>query len=382
MASLPRFASRFCLLALASAALVTGVAACTADGEGDGFLAESEAGVEPDPGAVLPPPSNTDGGGVRDARPKDSGKDSSKPPVDAGPPPPAPGSPCAVVDEIFEKQCGACGTQEALCIGNADGGPGGTVSQYSPCMNEIDGGCIPNTTENESCGNCGTRVRTCNKYCAWSAGQCTGEPANACSPTANDYTTAGCGTAGTYRTRQCGTTCSWSPFSSCDDLSFQLTVPAVAGESASAIYPLRALVSDKRISGTCGSNYFSTTTNHPYVYVELVNPTNNTLTLSAWNTHAKSGGAQISTSMTVYPGNVKPADEAARKTCVKTVSTYCSTTTLPCGWSSFAALTGTNAFTIPPAGSVLLFFQSYYAPGGSQPSEGDVKLVVRTDSIQ
>lgn len=383
--AMTRFASPLALLALTSFTLAAAVAACSAQGNADDVITEQEAGAtEPADTNLLPPSNGDGGGGALDARSdaktdaaKDSGKETG--PVDAGKPAPAKGSPCAVVDEIFTRQCGACGTQEALCIGNASG-TGGTVSDYSVCTSEVDGGCIPTTVENETCGNCGTRVRTCNKYCAWTAGACTGEPANACSPTANDYTAAGCATVGTYRTRQCGTACSWSSFTSCNALDFELTVAANAGETASAIYPLRAAIADKRMTGTCGSNYFSTTTNHPYVYVELKNPTSNTLTMSAWNALAPNNGPQISTAMTVYASTTKPADEAARKTCVKTVATYCPST-IPCGYSSFAALTGTSAFTIPPNGSVLLFFQSYYAAGGASTAEGDVKLVVRTDTI-
>ena len=41
---------------------------------------------------------------------------------------------------------------------------------------------------------------------------------------------------------------------------------------------------------------------------------------------------------------------------------------------------GTNSIAIPPTSSVTVFFGSYYAAGGSSASEGDVKLVVRTDS--
>lgn len=383
-----RFASRLALVALTSSSLAALVAACSASGSGDGIVIEDGAeggATEPEPDLL--PPSNGDGSSkdaTTDAKTdpkKDSGTDAKKESgvVDSGPPAPNEGDPCTVVDEIFERQCGACGKQEALCVANANGS-GGTVSAYSQCVGELVDGCIPGTSENETCGNCGTRVRTCNKYCAWTAGTCTGEPPNACTPTANDWTSAGCTTANTVRVRQCGATCSWSSFSSCAALDFELTVPANAGETASAIYPLRATIADKRITGTCGSNYFSTTTNHPYVYVELKNPTASTLTMSAWNAAAPNG-QNISTVMTVYASTTKPADETARKACVKTVSTYCSTSTVPCGWSSFAALTGTNAFTIPPSGSVLLFFQSYSAAGGSSAAEGDVRLVVRTDSV-
>ncbi len=379
-----RFVSRLALASFTASALAVAIAACSADGAPD-VATSSEAGAEPEEnGAVLPPPSNTDGGAIVDARAdakgadagKDAGKDGG---ADAGQAAPTPGTTCAVADEIFVRTCGVCGKQTALCLANADGGPGGVVTEYNACSDEVDGGCLPGTTDNEACGNCGTRVRTCNKYCAWTAGPCTGEPVDSCSPTANDYTTAGCPAKGTVRQRECGNACKWSPLSSCQPLAFTLTAAANVGETASEIYPLRAPIADKRVGGTCGSNYFSTTADYPYVYVEVSNPTALTMTLSAWNTHASNGGPAIATVMTVYA--TKPADEAARKGCAKTVATSCPPG-LPCGAASFAGLTGTNAFTIPPSGSVLVFFQSYYATGATQPSAGDVKLVVRTDALQ
>lgn len=380
------YRSRLFLTSLITSSALALVVACSANGSGDDLIPQTdEAGAtEPTPtGAVLPGstvPDATVEDASKDAA-KDAGKDAAKDAsdsgVDAGKPSPNEGDACATLDEIFSRMCGACGTQEALCLPKADGTPG-VVSSYSGCANELATGCIPGTTENEACGNCGTRARTCTKYCAWTAGACTGEPVNSCSPTAQDYTSAGCPTAGTLRTRACNGVCSWSSWSpTCGGLDFKLVAPATVGESVSGIFPLRAQVSGKRMSGTCPNGYFSTTTNHPYAYVEVVNPTATTLTLSAWNTLAQTGGPIIDTLMTWYPGNVKPADEAARKMCAKGVADSCGT--LPCGDYKWAGLTATNAITIAPSGSVLVYFGSYYPAGGSSVAEGDVKLVIRTD---
>lgn len=357
-------------------------AACSADGSGDALVDTTGAGTEPPPSAVLPPSSAVDGGnavdGGGDAKSSKDAKADTGP--DAGKPAPLPGSACAKIDEIFTRACGACGKQEALCLPGGGGGASGVVSDYSACAGELAGGCVPGTVENEPCGNCGTRKRTCNPYCAWTTAACTGEPAGACTPTAEDYTVAGCATAGTVRTRSCGVACAWSAFSpSCDALDFKLQVAAAAGATVSAIYPLRATMADKRLSGGCPNGYFSTTTNHPYVYVELVNPTAQTLTLSAWNTVAQTGGAVIDTAMAWYASSERPTDDASRKACAKGVVDSCPSG-LPCGDYKWAGLTGTSAITIPPSGSVTLFFESYYPAGGAQPSEGNVKLVVRTDS--
>jgi hypothetical protein len=373
------YRNRFFVFPLVLSSALAVIVACSADGGGD-VIVDTPASAEPDPTVSLPPPSRPDDASsdVKDSG-KDGAKDAKPDTYDAGKPAPNPGDACKTLDEMFTRTCGICGTQKALCLAGPDGGAG-VVSIYSPCENELVGGCVPGTVENEPCGNCGTRKRTCTVYCAWTATTCTGEPPDACSPTAHDYTTAGCPTPGTYRTRSCGSGCAWNGFSGCGSLDFQLTVSGTVGNTVSAIYPLRKSLSDKRLTGTCPNGFLSTTTNHPYFYVELVNPTEDTLTLSAWNATAP-GGAVIDTLMGWYAGNVKPTDDASRKACAKGIVDSCPTGT-PCPEYQWAGVTGTNAITLPPFGSALLYFASYYAAGGSSASEGNVKVVVRTDAIQ
>ncbi|MBS2012390.1 MAG: hypothetical protein JST00_05865 [Deltaproteobacteria bacterium] len=378
MASPRSLRSTSLLFSSSCALLVAIVAACSADGTGDPLAESSSTPAEPAPTALLPPPSSGDrdpvdaGDASADAK-SDAKTDSG---ADAGKPAPSPGASCPKNDEIFTRACGACGKQQALCLA-------GKVSEYSMCEGELAGGCVPGTTQDEPCGNCGTRKKTCNAYCAWTTGACTGEPPSSCIPTANDFTSAGCTTAGYVRTRTCGSSCTWSGFSStCDPLRYQLTVGATSGETVSAIYPLRAAKTDKRMTGTCPNGTLSATTTYPYVYVELVNPTGQTLTLSAWNTTASATSTVIDTTMAWYASGdptAFPGDDAARKACAKGVVDSCPAG-LPCGDYRWGGLTGTNAITVAPAGSVTLFFGSYYPAGGSTASEGDVKLVVRTDS--
>jgi hypothetical protein len=124
-------------------------------------------------------------------------------------PPPTPGSACTTLDEITKRPCGTCGIQEALCLDRPDG----TLvwSDYAACWGEVPGGCVPGTQESAPCGNCGTAVRTCTPYCAWSTSTCS-EPAGACAPGSTDLTSAGC-TGGTTRERTCSAACTWGNFS-------------------------------------------------------------------------------------------------------------------------------------------------------------------------
>lgn len=380
---------RFAFSSFVVSTVVGLVVACGASGDSEPILATDEAGTLPAPTSALPGPG-PDAAGLDAA--KDAATDASKPDaandaapdsaVDAGKPAPNAGDACAAVDEIFARTCGVCGSQLAICLAAPDGGAAGVVSSYSACENELADGCLPGATEVEECGNCGTRQRTCTQLCAWSPGACNGQPVSSCAPTSQDYTTAGCPTAGTVRTRACDGACTWSNFTgTCDPLAFKLVAASVAGESVSAIYPLRALVADKRMTGTCPNGYFSSTTNHPYVYVEIVNPTESALTLSAWNTAASSSAPIIDTLMAWYEGNALPTDEATRKACAKGVGDSCPSG-LPCGDSKWAGLTTTKAITLPPFGSALVYFGSYYPAGGASLAEGDVKLVVRTDALE
>src|SRR5687767_935381 len=92
--------------------IVAGVA-CSAGGVDDPV--EIVAPQDPGTGAQLPPGSSgtSNGGPVGPTPTPDAGKKETS--VDAGPPPPVSGTSCPTVDEIREKQCGACGKQSTIC---------------------------------------------------------------------------------------------------------------------------------------------------------------------------------------------------------------------------------------------------------------------------
>ena len=213
------------------------VAACSASGDSTADLSETPAGTEPPMGAVLPPPghpvpASSSGDPAPDAGKTKPASDAS---VDAGPPPPVPGAACPKVDEIFSRPCGACGTQQAICLKTDPAGPTAKVSEYSACERELEGGCLPGTIVDESCGNCGTHKKTCSKYCAWSAPACVGEPLNSCAAGTLLWTNAGCAAAGTFRDRACSATCQWGNFQGCSLPDFAVKVPASVGNTSTVI---------------------------------------------------------------------------------------------------------------------------------------------------
>src|SRR6185503_7028579 len=90
------------------------VVACSAGGDEDPI--GDVAPADPAEGGVGLPSSSSSsssGGDTDSGKIVDAGKKETS--VDAGPPPPDPGDPCAKVDDIVERKCGACGKQSAIC---------------------------------------------------------------------------------------------------------------------------------------------------------------------------------------------------------------------------------------------------------------------------
>jgi hypothetical protein len=378
------FASRGLLL---TAVVSVGcAAACAATGTADSFTENVGASnpTEPTPPASLPArddpatdvPVDAGEDAGKDAGKEAGAKDGSVGPLDAGADvwAPDPGEPCPVANAIVKRSCGLCGTEEAVCLADPDGGSGGTVSAYGPCYGQVQDGCVPGTTTTEACGNCGTLTKTCSKFCGWSTSACQ-QPPNTCTPTTHEYTKAGCG-ADTYRTHECTSACTWTNYSAtCGPLDFELTVASTVGAQVSGIYPLTASLAGKRLTGACPTGTLSTTTKHPHQYVELVNKTDKVIVASVWNAQAP-GGPIIDTMMASYAGSNRPGTDAERKACQKGAEDAC-----PSGLGCTDSFAGLRDVSIPAFGSTLIWFGSYYEASGFGSSEGDVKLVVRTDSV-
>jgi hypothetical protein len=344
---------------------------CSAEGESD--LIEDQSATDPETDSTQLPPSNpgtSSGGsssGSTGATDGGTKKDAAK---DAGPPPPEPGDPCTKVDEIFKRSCGACGKQEAVCLGGGDAG-GGTVSDYGVCENEVEGGCIPGTTEDVACGNCGTAKKTCNSYCAWSTSSCTGQPTNSCKPGTVEYLTAGCPVSGSYRNRTCGATCTWGSTSTvCEEPNNpnKLTIAGTVNGTVAGNYALTAAVMSKRQpTSSCGASaYLSTSLDHPYVVVEVKNATTKSATISATTAGTP---AEVAGVLTAYPVTLPPTTDDELKACSK--SNY--------NFSKWPSLSG---ITIGAGAKILLRVQAY-DPESSPIYEatGNFTLTLKTDAL-
>lgn len=354
---------------------------CSADG---GFLGDL-AGSDDDDGsngASLPPSStgNSSGGSS-----SGDGADASKPKKpdaaaeDAGPPPPEPGDACTQADQIFKRSCGACGSQEAICLSDASGKL--AVSDYSLCLGERVGGCIPGTAAEDACGNCGKLMKTCTKYCDWQKTTCSGEPANACPSGQIAWATSGCTSGVTKRT--CSDVCQWSSFTgTCSSPDYQLKIGDTAGKTASVVFPLLATQKSKKVTGNCTSASGATLSpsdQHVVAYVTVKNENPKAAKVSAWNSVAP-GGAVIDTVLTAYASI--PSGDAQLRACLGTAGAYCSTSLLPCGDTKFGSLTGTSAVSIPAGQTRVIAVTTDQVHQAGNTVEGPITLTVRTDSFE
>ncbi len=363
------------LLAAGLCGLATAVG-CSADGSAD--LGNTTDETVPEPSTAQLPEAGEAGPSDLDAskpKPKDGGtKDGA---ADAGPPPPVPGTKCATLDEVKKKACGACGEQETICLGTA---ADAKWSEYGTCAKEVAGGCIPGTTTNEACGNCGTRVRACSQFCAFTTTACAGEPATSCVPGSVALTNAGCADVNAYHQRTCSATCVPSSFSlTCDAAPTTIEVPPTVGSVSSTIANLSELQVSPRMTGTCPTGTLSTTVSSPTLYLTVHNPTGKTALVSIYNSMA-TGGAVVKTVLASYGATV-PVSDAERKACVKGISS--SGTAALTGNSSFASLDGTKAVTLAPNETVVVYLAAYNAFVAATPalSTGKVMLNVRTEQL-
>ncbi len=319
------------------------VVGCSADGASDIDPTQIASPTEGDGTLVLPPPSA--GGdpapGSADTGKKDAGKDAGKKAdaaVDAGPPPPEPGTACTTVDQVTTKVCGKCGETSALCQADK------TWSVYGACEAET-GECTPGETA--ACGNCGTK--TCDQFCGW--GACMNEPANNCTPGTSEQSTVGCppqGNVKPYRTRSCKTDCQWENYSA------TCFVPPSWDPIPIEFRATQTIA--RTFGGACPVSISTTAT--PYVYTQVTNPAAAPVRVVVYHTRAADGPASIDTILGVYNGATPPATEAERRACVGMIGDY-GDPTLTVD-DDFASV---KDITIPAGGTITVYSAAYPASG-------------------
>jgi hypothetical protein len=212
--------------------------------------------------------------------------------------------------------------------------------------------------------------------CQYAVGACKNEPANACTPGTVDFQLGlSCPAGG--RSRTCEATCTYSVFGACFVPGEPtLTVIPTVGAKAKGQFKLELAKQTPRLSGSCptGSVANSATS---FQYVVLDNPSANTVVVSAYTGLSTNAGASyIDTVIASYPDATKPANDVARKACVKGVNDTCSDGDADACASSWAGLVGANAVTIAPNSKALIYVGAYFTD-----DDGDYQLTARTDTV-
>jgi hypothetical protein len=253
------------------------------------------------------------------------------------------------------------------------------VSDYSACLGEKVGGCIPGTTGEDACGNCGKLTKTCTKYCEWQKSTCGGEPANACPAGQISWATAGCSSGVTKRT--CSDACQWSSFTGvCSAANYELKVATAASKTSSIVFPLVATLTSKKVTGNCTTGAtLSPSDQYVVAYVRVQNPNAQTAKVSVWNSQAP-GGSVIDTVLTAYTSI--PTSDAELRACIGSAGAYCTTSQLPCGDTKFGSLTGANAVSVPAGQSRVIAVTTEQVHQAGNVVEGPIVLNVRTDAFE
>jgi len=198
-----------------------------------------------------------------------------------------------------------------------------------------------------------------------------------------DLTTAGCTNNGGFRQRTCEACGVWGNFSaSCDPVDSPITIATTEGAIAARVVTLDKdhVTPRPSLIQNCPISSISTTQT-PFAYVEVKNPSaEKTARVTVYNSRIGSLGPIIDTILVAY--SRFPTTDAQRKACVGGIGDF-GTTSLT-GDAGFASLDGSKAVTIPPNASVHIYIASYEPFVSSEPSTstGNIKLTVRTDSLQ
>ena len=163
--------------------------------------------------------------------------------------------PCAVgASEDENQSCGNCGNQsryrtcDDTCAWN-------DWNEWTACADE--GSCSPDTDEDQSCGNCGTQIRTCNTECNWGEWSDCGEE-GACAPDTTETENEPCGDCGSRdRSRACSATCEWNEWGEWSECSEEAICSPDQVEEQSQSMPCgncgsQAQTRSRSCSETCG----------------------------------------------------------------------------------------------------------------------------------
>jgi hypothetical protein len=243
-----------------------------------------------------------------------------------------------------------------------------------------------------SCGRCGTQESLCSSSCTLNVGKCIEPPDAECYPGSQTFLPGvSCATGGRWGT--CQTNCTWGALGPCTVLDGgplapnSLVIPATVGTKASKTFTMPAanpipVVDGENSSSPDACLLLSTATS--YDYVQLMNNSAKTATVSVWHSQATGGPAFPGGTIVVsYTSFLPPAagDTDGRGMCDSYGNGPCSDTmTDPTAckglWAGIMIGDG-SALTVPPHSWIWLYNAAQVAG-----QSGSYQLSVITNSLQ
>lgn len=295
-----------------------------------------------------------------------------------------PGSPCSPAGLTQrDPHCGFCGHRDRVCLALTDGGAT-TWQPWGACVSQVAGGCAPGTMDSVTCGFCGTQPRSCNNFCEWEVGGCSGS--GVCAPGSTTYASALSCDAGLGRTTSCDNMCHWGlPSVTCDPPPTTITISQTPGAIATSAFDLGAATlrinpGDTFSPPTCPVTISTTSTVSSYIKVINTNATHSA-TVSIWSS-LPMGGTIIDTVMASYPASASPpTTAAARKACGSSSDGCTSSLSATACQNSWAGLMQDdsidNSVTIPANSFVWIYVGAWF----TSTTSGSFQLSAYTNSI-
>ena len=206
-------------------------------------------------------------------------------------------------------------------------------------------GCKPLTAQNQTCGNCGTRTRTCSSTCTWGGwSACTGQ--GICQTKSQQVKVcASCGS----QTRTCDSSCQWGSWSACS--STGICKPSQIGAQTCGKCGVQTRTCSSACTwsawtpclgeGTCSPNQGqSQTCGNCGVQNRSCN---SSCKWGSWGSCISEGACKLGTKQSQTCGKCGTRSRACDTTCAWGAWTTCSGETGTCTPGTTSSCTGTNA---------------------------------------
>lgn len=233
------------------------------------------------------------------------------------------------VNDVVNRRCGKCGSQNALCEA------GRVVGAYGACSGEKTAAdaCLPGERIVNPCGFCGQQIKNCDNTCAYIEGACQNQVVNGCTANEVTYIEGVCTVASDVRRQVCSAACVKGAPEACGARPVdEITVSQTAGATVIGNFQTTASVKLPLLTGSACPATESATIQSLYHYARIKNTGADVVTVTVAN-GIPVGSTRPAVTLAAYPGAAIPADRKACSTPPFTTSPEAITFSIPAGGS-------------------------------------------------